>query len=64
MRVFDDGNGRTFEFCEDSLSSMQWESKPFEIDGDFSPYDISINCWTVPDADGSTSCFVDCNSFL
>lgn len=63
MRVFGDGNRRKFEFCEDSLSSMRWESEPFEINGDFSPCDISINCWTVPDADGSTSCFIDCNSF-
>ena len=60
---FAEGNGRTFEFREDALSSMRWESEPFEIDGNFRPCDISLNCWTVPDADGSTRCFIDCNSF-
>ena len=61
---FDDGSGRPlFEFREDALSSMRWESEPFEIDGEFRPCDISLNCWTVPDADGSTRCFIDCNSF-
>ena len=60
---FDEAKGRNFEFREDMLSSMRWESEPFEIDGDFRPCDISLNCWTVPDADGSTRCFIDCNSF-
>ena len=60
---FAEGNGRTFEFREDALSSMRWESEPFEIDGNFRPCDISLNFWTVPDADGSTRCFIDCNSF-
>ena len=52
------GNGRTFEFREDSCSSMQWESEPFEIDGDFRPCDIYIDYWTVPDADGSVRRFI------
>ena len=60
---FGGGNGRSFEFREDMLSSMRWESEPFEIDGDFRPCDISLNFWTVSDADGSTRCFIDCNSF-
>ena len=60
---FDEGTGRTCEFREDALSSMRWESETFEIDGNFRPCDISLNCWTVPDADGSTRCFIDCNSF-
>ena len=61
---FDEGSGRPlFEFREDALSSMRWESEPFEIDGEFRPCDISLNCWTVPDADGGTRCFIDCNSF-
>ena len=60
---FDEGNGRTFEFREDALSSMRWELEPFEIDGNFRPCDISLNCWTVPDADGRPRCFIDCNSF-
>ena len=42
---------------------MRWESEPFEIDGNFRPCDISLNFWTVPDVDGSTRCFIDCNSF-
>ena len=60
---FDKGDGQTFEFREDALSSMRWESEPFEIDGDFRPSDISLNFWTVSDADGRPRCFVDCNSF-
>lgn len=60
---FDEGNGRTFEFRENALSSMRWESGPFEIDGNFRPCDISLTFWTVPDAGGSTRCFIDCNSF-
>ena len=58
---FDAGNGRTFEFREDSLSSMRWESEPFEIDGDFRPCDIYIDYWVVPDEDGSARCFIACD---
>ncbi len=58
---FDVGNGRTFEFREDSLSSMRWESEPFEIDGDFRPCDIYIYYWTVPDADGAARRFIACD---
>ena len=58
---FDEGNGRTFEFREDALSSMRWESEPFEIDGDFRPCDIYIYYWTVPDADGTTRQFIACD---
>ena len=57
------GSGLLFEFREDALSSMRWESEPFEIDGDFRPSDISLNFWKVPDADGRPRCFIDCNSF-
>lgn len=55
---FDEAKGRTFEFREDMLSSMRWESDPFEIDGDFRPCDIYIDYWTVPDADGGERRFI------
>jgi len=52
------GNGRAFEFHEDSLSSLQWESESFEIDGNFRPCDIYIYYWTVPAADGGVRRFI------
>ena len=55
---FDEAKGRTFEFREDMLSSMRWESEPFEIDGDFRPCDIYIDYWTVPDTDGGVRRFI------
>ena len=55
---FDEAKGRTFEFREDMLSSMRWESEPFEIDGNFRPCDIYIDYWTVPDADGGERRFI------
>ena len=55
---FDEANGRTFEFREDMLASMRWESEPFEIDGDFRPCDIYIYYWAVPDADGGERRFI------
>ena len=55
---FDEAKGRTFEFREDMLSSMRWESEPFEIDGDFRPCDIYVYYWTVPDADGGERRFI------
>ena len=57
---FDEAKDRTFEFREDMLSSMRWESEPFEIDGDFRPCDIYIDYWTVPDADGAVRRFIAC----
>ena len=58
---FDGGYGRSFEFREDSLSSMRWESEPFEIDGNFRPCDIYIDYWTVPDAGGAVRRFIACD---
>ena len=55
---FSETQGRTFEFREDMLSSMLWESEPFEIDGNFRPCDIYIYYWTVPDADGGVRRFI------
>lgn len=55
---FDEAKGRVFEFHEDMLSSMRWESDPFVIDGDFRPCDIYIYYWTVPDAAGSVRRFI------
>ena len=55
---FDEAKGRTFEFREDMLASMRWESDPFEIDGNFRPCDIYIDYWTVPDADGGGRRFI------
>ena len=55
---FDEAKGRTFEFREDMLSSMRWESEPFEIDGNFRPCDIYVYYWTVPDADGVERRFI------
>ncbi len=60
---FDEGRGRAFEFREDSLSSLRWESEPFEILGDFRPCDISLAYWTVPGIGGYTYCLIDCDSF-
>ena len=55
---FDEAKGPAFEFREDMLSSMRWESEPFEINGDFRPCEIYIYYWTVPDADGSARRFI------
>jgi len=56
---FDEAQGCAFEFHEDMLSSVRWESEPFEIDGNFRPCDIYIYYWTVPDADGGERRFID-----
>lgn len=64
MAFFDEGNGRSFEFHEDMLSSMRWESEPFEIDGDFRPCDLYIDYWTVPDADGGVRYFIACDKIM
>ena len=55
---FGEAKGRIFEFHEDMLSSMWWESEPFEIDGNFRPCDIYVYYWTVPDSDGSVRRFI------
>lgn len=55
---FDEAKDCAFEFHEDMLSSMRWESELFEIDGDFRPCDIYIDYWTVPDADGGVRRFI------
>ena len=53
--------GGACSYTEDTLSDRLYESDPFEIEGNFNPWDLCFQYWTVPSETGEMRMFIDCD---